>query len=72
MLCFIYLHGISVRTAIDFILKNGWKKGPGLLRKGYAGKAFKFVCIKCDLIMSRRVLNTLARVSGKGNFDCQS
>ena len=36
-----------------------------------AGKALKFVGIKRDLITSRWVLNTPARVSGKENFDCQ-
>ena len=36
-----------------------------------AGKALKFVGVKRDLIASRQVLNTSARVSSKGNFDCQ-
>ena len=39
--------------------------------KVMAGKALKLVGIKRDLIMSRQVLNTPARVSGKGIFDCQ-
>ena len=28
-----YISGISVRTATDFLIKIGWKKGPGMLRK---------------------------------------
>ena len=40
-------------------------------KKVMSGKALKFVGIKLDLIMSRWVLNTPARVSGRGIFDCQ-
>ena len=32
---------------------------------------FSFVGIKCDNFMRRRMLKTLARVSGKGNFNYQ-
>ena len=39
--------------------------------KVMAGKALKFVGIKRDLIMSRWGLNTPAKVSDKGIFDCQ-
>ena len=38
-----YISGTSVRTAVDFLIKNGWKKGLGL-----CGKAFKFAGIKYD------------------------
>ena len=33
--------------------------------------SFSIVGVKRNLIMHRRVLNTLARVFGKGNFNCQ-
>ena len=37
-----------------------------------AGKAVKLVGTKRDLITRRRVLNTSARVCGKGIFDCHA
>ena len=67
-----YISSSSVRTAVDFPIKMvGIKSRFVKTEKVMAGKALKFVC---DLITSRWVLNTLARVSGKfgkRNFDCQ-
>ena len=55
--------------------KNGWNRDPALLRlKRLWLPTFKvrqLAGIKRDLIMSRRVLNTLERVSGKGIFNFQ-
>ena len=68
-----YISGRSVRTAVGFSIKMVGTKVQACYKteKVMAGKALKFVCIKCDLITSRQVLNTSARLSGKGIFDCQ-
>ena len=69
----VYISSSSVRPAVDFPIT--WlEQRPRLVKteKGMAGKTLSLLAgIKHDLITSRRVLNTLARVSGKGIFDCE-
>ena len=62
-----YVSGSSVRTAVELEQRSRLVK----TEKVITGKALKFVDIKHDLIMSRRVLNTPVRVSDKGIFDFQ-
>ena len=73
-----YISGISVRTSSFRLSNKLWLEVRSRLVKKRLWltktivSSFSFVGIKHDnLIMRRRVLNTLARVSGKGNLNYQ-